>query len=61
MMGPMLFPLDVIVDSVGDVPMWPLILLAIAAVMVVFFIIVQLRRILRRRGRTPMDDQKSAD
>lgn len=51
----MLFPLDVVAEPAGAVPMWPVILLAIAAVMVVFFIIVQLRRILRRNR--PTDDQ----
>lgn len=50
----MLFPLDVVADRAGDVPSWPLILLAMAAAMVIFFIFVQLRRILR--NRPPRDD-----
>lgn len=45
----MLFPLEV--TAAGDVPTWPLVLLALAAAMVVFFIGVQLRRILRTRPR----------
>ncbi|MDO5675874.1 MAG: hypothetical protein Q4G35_00025 [Propionibacteriaceae bacterium] len=53
----MLLPLDVIAEPVSSVPAWPLILLAIAGAMVVFFLIVQLRRIVRRRPRGDVDPE----
>ncbi|WP_180349061.1 hypothetical protein [Tessaracoccus massiliensis] len=52
----MLFPLDVPAEPVGAVPALPLTLLTLAAVVVVFFIIVQLRRILRWGRRRPGED-----
>lgn len=52
-MGLMLFPLE----TSGSVPMWPVILLIIAAVVVLAFMIIQLRRILRRRPRIRPDHE----
>lgn len=40
-------PLTVLLETSGTVPAFAVVLLALAAVLVVFFIIVQLRRILR--------------
>lgn len=55
---PMLFPLDALpLESAGATPAWLWILLALAAAMVVFFIIVQLLRIIRRRPQDPQDPQ----
>lgn len=46
----MLFPLDAVVPPADGVSPLAVILLLVAGVMVVFFLIVQLRRILRRRN-----------
>ncbi len=46
----MLFPLDAVVPPADGVSPLAVILILVAGVMVVFFLIVQLRRILRRRN-----------
>lgn len=58
----MLFPLDIAPpEPTGDGPLWPLIILAVVVAVVIFFMIVQLRRILRSRRDITETRTRDAD